>query len=429
MVGSIELDSEGRAVTLRSNQHRFLRTLTFGVAALGLAAAAGAQSVADLERRAVTDSPRLAAARERLEAIRQKARSAGVLADQMLSIEVMDLVPRGGRPAETLTMVEQPLPAPGKRPAERALAQAEVAVAEAEFTATERALRRDVRVAYAETWGAQEERKLQSEAHELMELLVATANALFGGGVDSAVAPFEARVALRRHELDQQETDARWLAAQTRLGELVGARESFLLPRLPEPAEEPYPEFDLAAAAATTPEVRVGERSVELAERALEVARLGRRPDWSLGAGSRSMSGEGTELVVGIGVELPIFRRRRVAPLVAGAEHDLAAARAELDGACVAARAELGRLSVERSRIDGELERLREGLLPETSAAFEASRAGLTNGGSTIARTADLLAAWIEARIDVARLQAERFSTRSAMLSLLPEPVTAGGDR
>ncbi|MGH7337107.1 MAG: TolC family protein, partial [Myxococcota bacterium] len=210
-----------------------------GTLACGWAGLSSAQdpNLADVERRAFADSPRLAAARERLEAVRQRSRSAGVLADPMLRLEVMDLVPRGGRPTDTRAMVEQPLPAAGKRAADRALARAEVALAEAELEATERTLRRDVRVAYAETWGAQQERQLQSEAHELMDLLVATAVALFGGGGDDAVAPFEARVALRRHELDQQQTDARWLAAQSRLGDLVGARDQFLLPRLAEPTE------------------------------------------------------------------------------------------------------------------------------------------------------------------------------------------------
>jgi outer membrane protein TolC len=403
--------------------------LALGALAFAVTSGAAAQTMAEIERRALADSPRLLAARERAEAARQKAGAAGVLADPMLNVEVMDLLPSGGRPTETLATVAQPLPAPGKRGAERAVARAEVAVAEAELAATERALLRDVRMTYAETWGTQQERHLQIEAHELVELLVETATALYGGGAERLLAPLEARVMLRRHELEQQEADARWLAAQTRLGEVIGSREPLLLPRLPEPAEEPFPDFEIASASASAPEVRVAERRVELAERVLEQARLGFRPDFSLAAGSRSMSGEGTELVVGVGIELPFFRRRRVAPLVAGAEHDLAAARADLESARLAARAELGRLIVERARTDGELERLRQGLLPESSAAFEAARSGLFDGSSTIARAVDLLRAWIDARVDLARLQAERLSTRGALLALLPDPVTDGGDR
>ncbi len=121
----------------------------------------------------------------------------------------MDLVPDSGRPAETLATIAQPLPAPGKRGAERALAAAGVAVAEAELAATERALLRDVRAAYAETWGLQQQRRFEGEAHELVDLLLETATALYGGGAERSTAPLEARVMLRRHELDQQETDAK----------------------------------------------------------------------------------------------------------------------------------------------------------------------------------------------------------------------------
>jgi outer membrane protein TolC len=324
-------------------------------------------------------------------------------------------------------MVRQPLPPAGRRAAERQVAAATTRAAEDELAAEERALVGEIRRGWAEVWRLQEERRLLEEAHPLVELVVESAQARLAGGGERLSGVLDARAELRRHEIEQGEVEARWLEAQSRLGELAGFETGGAFPRVPELVELPSPEPELAAAAAASPRVAAALARVELARAELGLARSERRAATSVGVGVRSVEGDGAELTLAGGVELPIFRRRRAAARIAAAEHALAAAEAEARGARLAVKGELERLYLERVRVDRQLERLREGLLLESSASFEAARTALLDGTGSVADASHHLALWIEARLDESRLLAERFSTRAAIVALVADDADAGG--
>jgi outer membrane protein, heavy metal efflux system len=156
--------------------------------------------------------------------------------------------------------------------------------------------------------------------------------------------------------------------------------------------------------------------------------RLERRLDWSVGAGTRTMDGDSTELVVGVGVELPLFRRRRVEPEIAAAEREVAAAQADADAVRRAARGEIERLFAERFRLEARARRLAQALIPELEAAFEIERAGLVDGDGSLAGAVRLLEASIASRLELERVQGELFAVRATLLSYLPADPDGGAE-
>jgi len=405
----------------------------FVVALLALAAPAIAADEAEpdlraLEARALAETPALAAARERLAAAEAAAPGAGLLPDPSFELLLMDVVPTGGRPADLRPTVRQPLPGRGKRGAERDVAAAEIDVARAELALAERRAVADLRTAFGDYWKLARERALLDEAHGAMELMLAAADARLGGGVGSVGESLAARRGVRRHELLQEDVDGRWLQAMSRLAEAAGGGRPFVAPHVPELGDEALPTVEIEATLASDPEVALAGQRVALAETRLAAARLGLRVDWSIFGGTRTMSGDGTELVAGFGVELPFFRRRRVEPQIAAAEHQLAAARADVEATRVKARGELERLLAERARLAALERRTREGLLPETVASFEAERAALADGSGSVERAASLLEESVNVRIELETYRAERFAVRAALLAHLPaDPEPAGG--
>jgi outer membrane protein, heavy metal efflux system len=389
-------------------------------------AAAAPASLAELERQALAEAPGLRAARERLAAAEARLAGRGHLPDPMLEVEVMDALPTGGRPLDVRPMVRQSLPARGKRAAERTVAAAEIEVARAELALAERLLLADLRAAWAAHWRVERERALLADAHEAMELLVADADARLAGGAGEVGEALAARRMVRRHELEMEDADAAFLAAVSRLAEVVGSEPPPAVPHGVELGGASMPDVDIAATVASDPRLAVAAAREALAAERLAAIRLELRPDWTVAAGARSMEGDTTELVVGLGVELPVFRRRRVEPEIAAAERELAAARAEADLVRRTTRGELERLYAERFRLEARARRLSQGLIPELAAGFEVERAALLDGGSSIAGAARLLEEQIAARLELERVRAALFEVGARFLSFLPDDSDGG---
>ena len=390
------------------------------------APAATRSSLVAFERLTLIAAPGLRAARERLAAAEARLAGRGHLPDPMLEVEVMDAVPTGGRPLDVRPMVRQPLPGRGKRAAERAVAAAEIEVARAELALAERMLLAELRAAWAEHWRAERERTLLGEAHEAMDLLVADADARLAGGAGSLGEALAARRRLRRHELEMEDADAAFLIAVSRLAELVGSEPPPAMPHGVELGAMPLPDLDLAAAVAADPRLAVAEARAALAAERLAAIRLERRPDWAVAAGLRAMEGDTTELIVGVGVELPILRRRRVEPEIAAAERELAAVRAEADLVRRASRGELERLYAERFRLEARSRRLAQGLIPELVAGFEVERAALAGGDGALDRAAMLLEEHFVVRLELERVRAALFTVGGRFLFYLPNDPDGG---
>ena len=134
---------------------------------------------------------------------------------------------------------------------------------------------------------ADREQRSLAEAHELLELLTAIAQSRFGAARDGALAVLESELAIDEHDLEVDKVFARFLGERARLAALAGLRVAEpAAPRrhaagagLSRVLEGPLP-IDPEA-----PRIAVSRLEERVAERRLELAKLGLRPDFRLGGG------------------------------------------------------------------------------------------------------------------------------------------------
>lgn len=411
------------------------RRVPIGVAALvgltvvsGIARGADSIDVAALERAARSGSPVLLAARERAREQLALAEAAGVRGDPELDLWVRNVLPGITRTSESPRAVEievvQPVRWPGKRDALVAAAAAETAAALAEVALAEQRLVGEVRRTFAGLYAFDREQRILAEAHELLDLLYATASSRFGSAQGDALAVLAAELAQNEHDQTLDVVFSRFQAARARLAELAGiAAESLPLTvgSLPSPVftvrEGPLPFDDRA------PSVQVATLRLAAAERRLDAARLGLKPDFGVGGGLLWPEGANPELTLKLGMELPFLRHRRWGPQVAASELAVSAARADLAAAQVAGRAEAVRLGAERDRLERSLSRLAEAIVPRSAAAFEAARIGYINGDVTFAVVLDLFNDWFHARIELAAAEGDRYGVWAESQALSGEAL------
>ncbi|MGE0640175.1 MAG: TolC family protein [Thermoanaerobaculia bacterium] len=381
------------------------------------AARSGAQSIelAELEREALASSPRLAEAAARRDAALALVPGARVAADPALELWVRNALPGLSNPGTDTTEVElmvvQPVRYPGKRGAWQELAAAEATLATAEVASASRAVVTEVRTLYAELVATDREQRVLAEAHELQELLIATARVRFGTGQEEALAVLEAELASNRHDLVLDEVYSRFVALRARLAALTGRRPEELplqVGTLPEPIfavfEGPLP-FDPEA-----PRLVAARARVHAAESRFEAARLDLRPDFAVGGGFTWPEGRDPALTAKLGIDLPFLRRRRMAPRVDAAEAALRAEQSAYRQLELELAAQGSEWGAERDRLERALEALSGAVVPRTSAALDAARVAFLNERLPFSRLLELQNEWFHARVDLERVEAERFA-------------------
>ena len=381
-------------------------------------------SVDDLVAEALAKSPALAAARSRLTAAREMEAPASALADPMVEAMVQNAdFPNYTIGMEDMSMagveVRQPLPYPGKRRARAESARAETALRETEMAELERRAAAEVRSLYGRIYAMDRERQSLGAARELVELLTATASARYASGESEQESLVKAQLQVSRLEEQLDDLEAgrramvaelnRWLdrPGESPLGEITA------LPPVKAPAG---PWEDRAVEA--SPRVRVARAAIEAAERRLAAARLDLKPDLSPAAGIATRGSLGPVLTLRVGVELPFWKRQKQEPMIRASEAEVEMARQELRDAEAMARAEAARLEAEWVKAERQILRYREGILPQTSAAFDAARSSYLVGRSDFSTVVEDFNLWLEARMQLARREADRFAAWAGLESL-----------
>jgi outer membrane protein TolC len=127
-----------------------------------------------------------------------------------------------------------------------------------------------------------------------------------------------------------------------------------------------------------------------------------------------------------VGVELPLWKKRKQEPLVAAAEGERRAAELELASAAAEVRAEASRLLVESETASRQIVRYRDAILPQSSAALDATRSSYLGGRGEFASVLDEFRRWIEVRVQLARRESDRYSALVRLDALL-SPVDGEG--
>jgi outer membrane protein TolC len=402
------------------------RRIFIGLLAISLAGPAGAQApstpaVEGLVRLALDGSPALAALREGLAAAREMERPATALPDPMvegmLQNEELPDYTVGKMPMSMIGVeVRQPLPYPGKRRARGEAAAAETALQAARIHALEARIAAEVRVLYGKIYAVDRERQALTAAHELVDLLSATAASRYASGGTEQEAVIKAQLQVSRLGEQIEDLEGERAAMVAELGRWLGRPVV-----LDEVRELPQVSFESQDEAVSS-DVEVARAAMALAERRLAVARLDLKPDFSPSAGLAGRGSLGAVLTLRFGVELPFWKESKQEPMVRAAERELERARQELRDAEAMAAAETARLAARRQQAERQVIRFREAILPQSSTALDAARSSYLAARGDFSTVIEDFSLWLEARTQLARREADLYTTWAELQRLRSLP-------
>lgn len=395
-----------RARCAASNSRRGLAALSVLLAALtmvaldpGAAAAGGndkidASPVDALVAEALQRNPEFAAATAEAEAARNRVSPAGALDDPMLEAGVINVpLDPVSLSREDMTMkmlgLGQKLPFPGKRGLRRAVAAADAEGIRLGANETANRIVRDVRVAYAELAAVQESQRLIDRTRAALVQLVSTTRSRFDVGLVSQSDVLEAQTELAMLATERQELDRDERIFQSELRRLLGRAansEPVMAPaarlaKAPEAAESAA-----ATALANRPQLQGLRALIESADKNVALAEREYYPDFDVGLqyGQRDRAPDGMPrddmISLTVGVNLPIWRKSRLQPMVAEARSMRTRAQQMLAQGELETRAQIEEQTATAAQWRSTADTYRESLLPQAQAAAESALAAYRVG-------------------------------------------------
>ena len=320
----------------------------------------------------------------------RRAREAHVLQARLfpnpeLEIEIENV--DGGAPggafsvAEVTILLSQLLETGGKRAKRARYAALEAARAGWDYEAKRLDILTETATAFVDVLAAQERVLLAEETHRLSDEMFSVVSARVEAGkatpLDTAKASVERSLNIIRVEKEYRNLEA----ARKRLASFWGAAS----PRFARAAGElavsdTLPPGDLLDnLVGQSPDVARWNTEIEHRRAALSLAKAGRFPDLTLGAGIRLFEETDDQMLVfGFSVPVPLFDRNQ--GNVREAEYLLARAKEEARGSAVAAGVRLAGALGALQSAHSEVFTLRNAALPAASQAIEAAREGYRRG-------------------------------------------------
>ncbi len=323
--------------------------------------------------------------------------------------------------------IRQGLLSSGRRHAAREVATAETTERDAEQRMLAADIATEVRVQYARLYAIDRARETLADAAQLEKMLEATVSARYAAGQTEQANLL--RVQLEQTRIGQQAADL--------LAERVGVQAA--INRLTnDPPDSPIgrvadlPPAGLPAAAGSlvdrstkeAPAVAFRSSEVDVARRQVEARRQELKPAWTVGGGLYWQGGWDRMVSLTVGIELPLWnKKRKQLPLIAAAESDQRAAQLELENTTTEVRAEATRLLAEYRNAVDQIERYRSALLPQNSAALDATRASYLGGRGDFVSVLDEFRRWVDLRTELAGREADRFTVQARLAALLAPPI------
>jgi outer membrane protein TolC len=388
------------------------------------AAADGDPLLAELIGQALARNPDLAQARTLVEADREKAPQAGTLPDPVLSMGIQNDGLKKIQVGEMETsyyqiMVTQGLPWPGKRARRQEVARIGAQGTEAATERTRLTVEADVRRAYVGLLLVRGQKVLLDQQALFLEQAEATARSRYevgqGAQADLLRAQMErTRTEQARAQLGAQERTL--LAALNRLRGMPGDTPVATARTLAELADPAPAGPDLQARAeARSPELKVARLSADQAQASLELARLDRRPDFSVSAGYMPRGALDPMWTASVGITLPVWQKHKQDRAVAEQEHRRVAS----GWAVEQVRCLLEQRLLERT---GELEAAlrvlqlyRGGLLVQSEGAFRATLAQYVAGRAPFLSVLETLNGWVADQSGLLQAQAQAQAVQIAL--------------
>jgi outer membrane protein TolC len=386
-----------------------------------------------LVREALERNPDLLALGESVTAAGRRPDQAGALADPMASVVYTNdgwSPTLGERDMTTLGfMVSQPLPWPGKRGARKAFAATDAGLAAQALERGRLATAAAVRRAYYGLLLARETLELVADQETTARDVEGVARSRYAVGQGAQQDVLRAQVEVTRVEQRRAEQEAE---AEVRLAEL-----NRHLARPPDAALETTARLGLvpetrpleavqARSEAESPELRTAAVAVERDRLARDLASRAGQPDLVVQAGYMNRGGLEPMWQAGVGVSLPLWRKRI----------DAARAEAEIRQRATERRRESLRLQL-RYRNQERLALLRatertarlyeDGIVPQDQMSVESAIASYRAGKVPFVAVLEALTTLFEDRVALKRLLARHAQLRAGLeeMSLDAAPAVA----
>lgn len=375
----------------------------------------GLTTPAALVREALAHNPELAAARAGREAARARVPQAAAFEDPMLEAGLVNApIPSLSGRSEDMTMrmlgLSQKFSFPGKRPLRRAVAQADADGLDAASDELAHRVARDVRVAAAQLQRLDALEPLLVGTQQSLRSLAALAEGRYALGRASQGDALAAQSALAQLDVELIGLREERAVALAGLGALLGRPATAL--RIVAPADVAAGQDRWREGGEQRPQLRALAAMAEREERALELARRERYPDFEvkLGYGQRQRAIDGTPradmVTMTVAMNLPVFHDARQGPRVAEARADAERAQAMLEAQRLQTRSDIERQLATARAAQERLALARDTLRPQADALYESRLAAYRAGQGGF----DALLEAGMRRLEVARAQLDAAS-------------------
>jgi outer membrane protein TolC len=324
----------------------------------------------------------------------------------------------------------QPLPWPGKRALRQEVAALNVDLSEATRSRIQLGLEADVRRGYANLLLVRGQKQLLEEQSVFLEQAERLARTRYEVGQGSQGDLLRAQ--LERTRLQQaawslEAEERTTLAVLNRLRQHDPADPiptTAALADLPEPTA-----LSLEQVEARSPELAGALATVRQTDKLLALARLDRRPDFSVTAGVMPRGALDPMWQVGVGISLPIYGRSKQQRAVAEHEHHRQGQGAEVESVRTLLRQRLEERSIQIQNLRRTRDLYRQGLLVQSEANYKAALAQYEGGRGSFLGALEALNGWVGDQGSflqtLAQLQAQHIALREAALG--PTAPISGG--
>ncbi len=345
-------------------------------------------------------APQVQAQLLQTQAARHDAARAGRLPDPKLTAGINNLTITGPQAfnaaANPMTMraigLMQVIPSSARRNAEKSVAQATVQLSAAEVTKVRLAVKQATAGAWVRLWAAQTERRELEALSGQFALAVKLAKAKLAGGAGSATDVLAAQSAVVQLGNRITAVDAEITAARAALQRWVGDDIGQTLAAAPDFSSLPVSPAELQRNLNRQGPLLDWTAREDQAQAKLDLAKAGKRPNWSVGLVYGSRIHNPDTLGIEVGVSLPLFPGNRQDQDISARYADRSAV---ADAHEDARRAQSAAVAADLAEWQGDTKQIttyRKQLLPLVADRSRTALAAYRAGGS--------LQPWLEARRD-----------------------------
>lgn len=268
---------------------------------------------------AISQAPQVQARLLREQAAQHDAARAGRLPDPKLTAGINNLTITGPQAfnamADSMTMrtigVTQTFPSRAKREAEKAAANANMALTNAAVTQVRLAVKQATAMAWVKLWATQTERKQLQALQAQSALAVRLAKANLKGGIGSATDVLAAKSAVVQLANRMTAVDAQIAVARAALHRWVGQRADGTMAAPPDFSTLPVPPATLQRNLDRQAPLLGWNARESQAQAKLALAKASKHPNWSAGLMYGSRIGRPDMIGIQFGISLPIFPGNR----------------------------------------------------------------------------------------------------------------------